>query len=295
MPMTNNSISDATRQLSLFEPILDNRIRRVEINGAICFSILDTFEYAGSQGSAKNPSKYWSVAKKQLIKQGHTLTDVLEYQFVGSDNRKKQATPVAPFKFFLRLAQIVDIAEWESIRQWMADVANERLEEEANPLLGMRNAERRIEYHKRRYLTAQLNRGETVENALEALPQRIEAVDVFKLLTDEIKLKIANPQYGKVINAEYWSMFHAKADELRKLLNSDSIRDALPPAQLALIKSAELMIREVVKHADNMTMQDLLDAIDEIVTPMGAILLNASRLAGVHHITGRPLLQARTR
>lgn len=284
----NHTDSPAVRQLSIFEVSFDSRIRRVVIDDVTYFSILDVFEY---YGKARNSRTSWATALRRLERQGFEGSrEILQHKFDGKGQR---ITPLATFKTFLRISQVTDFTEWEPIRQWMADVANERIEEELNPLLGIRNAERRIEYHKRRYLTAQLNRGETVENALDALPQRIEAVDVFKLLTDEIKLKITNPQYGKVINAEYWSMFHAKADELRKLLSSDSIRDALPPAQLALIKSAELMIREVVKNAEHMTMQDLLDAIDEIVTPMGAILLNASRLAGVHHVTGKPLLTAK--
>lgn len=287
------SVADSatkSTQLSLFTFQLDERIRRVEIDGVVHFSILDTFEYTGSIGSAKNPSVYWKNAKKHLIKQGHTLNEVLEYQFTGSDKRKKLATPVAPFKFFMRLAQAVDIAEWENVRQWMADVAHEQLEELANPLLGMRNAERRLEFHKRRYVTEQLRRGETADVALANLPQRLEAVDAFKLLTDEIKRNVINPKYGQFVNAEYKAMFSATADELRKMLESKSIRDALPPVQLDAIRSAEGMIRMIVMNATGMTMQSLLEAVDEIVLPMGALLLKASNLAGVHHVTGRPLL-----
>jgi hypothetical protein len=280
--------SQTANQLSLFTFQIDERIRRVEIDGVIWFSVLDTFEH---YGNAKNPTTSWNTALKRLQKQGFDTTrEILVYQFPASDGRKKKETPIATFKTMLRIAQVTDFDEWEHIRQWMADVAHEQLEELANPLIGMRNAERRLALHKRQYLAEQLSRGETVDAALKALPERMEAVDVFKMLTDEIKRKVAEPRYGQLINAEYWSMFNAKADELRKLLNSQSIRDALPPAQLSLIKSAELMIRDIVKQSERMTMQDLLDAVDEIVTPMGAILLKASQRAGVHHVTGKPLL-----
>lgn len=280
--------TQTANQLSLFTFQIDERIRRVEIDGVTWFSVLDTFEH---YGKAKNPTTSWNTALKRLQKQSFDTTrEILVYQFPASDGRKKKETPIATFKTMLRIAQVTDFEEWESIRQWMADVAHEQLEEFANPLLGMRNAERRLEFHKRRYVTEQLKRGETVESALAALPQRIEAVDVFKLLTDEIKRNVVNPQYGQFVNAEYMAMFKATANELRTMLDSKSIRDSLPSVQLAAIKSAEGMIRILVNNSNGMTMQDLLDAVDEIVTPMGALLLKVSQRAGVHHVTGRPLI-----
>lgn len=283
----SNPLPDS-RQLTLFDAQFDSRIRRVEIDGVMYFSILDTFEYTGSSGSAKNPSKYWADAKKRLLKQGaEVLTEVLEHRFEG---RGQRSTPIAAFRFFLRLAQVVEIAEWENVRRWMADVANERIEELNNPLIGIRNNERRLAFHRRQYLAAQIERGETIDSALRSLPDRIESIDVFKLLTNEIQKKIADPRYGQFVNAEYWAMFRAKADELQDMLNSKSIRDALPATQLQLIKSAELMIRDLVQQSDGMSMRDLLDAVEEIVAPMGAILRKACERAGVHHVTGKPLL-----
>lgn len=289
----NGSTPSASRQLSLFETAMDNRIRRVEIDGVMHFSILDTFEYSGSIGSAKNPSAYWKRAQKRLAGQGGNLTGVLDYQFTASDNRKKKETPVAPFKFFLRLVQVVEIAEWEHIRQWMADVAHERMEEDANPVLGIRNAEKRLAYHKSRYIAAQLSRGESLDAALEALPERMEAIDTYKTMMAEVKRLNERANYGQLVNAEYVNLFQHTSDQLKTILNNKSVRDALPPMQLSYVKTTEQSITMLLKNANNMSNEQLHKAFVMVSQRFGDMLAEFCDMAGVDRVTGKPLMTAK--
>ena len=273
-------------QLSLFVPQLDDRIRRVEIGSILYFSILDTFEYSGSQGSKLNPTAYWRRAEKRLKEQGASdvLTFVLQHQFPGQGQR---LTPVAPFRFFLRLAQAVDIKEWEHIRIWMADVAHERLEEEANPGLGTARAYRRD-------LERMERAGLGQHEAAERLRMRIDVVDTYKSLTAHIARVCDNKAaFGATINREYLYLFGKMADELKDILHTKNIRDALPELQLSYIKVAELNLTALLKRKDTMSIEQLLAAVTVIVKPLGEHLQTISEMLGVDLITGQPLLKGK--
>ncbi len=104
--MTDTKGLRRERQLSIFEPQFDERIRRVEIDGVTHFSVLDVLEYKGSVGSADNPSKYWKRAEKRL--RGQSKADIpglVQHQFPG---QRQRPTPVATVKAFLRIVQVVD-------------------------------------------------------------------------------------------------------------------------------------------------------------------------------------------
>ena len=82
MSTENNSTTSAnSRQLSIFTPHFDERIRRIEIDGVAYFSVLDIFEHYGSAGSASNPRQYWSNVKKRLAKQSAAVVPQVVYPF----------------------------------------------------------------------------------------------------------------------------------------------------------------------------------------------------------------------
>lgn len=271
-------MTEAT-QLSLFVPQLDDRIRRVEIEGVLHFSILDVFAYGGSAGSSDNPSKYWARAKRRLIDQGNKLPGLVDWRQDG----KGKPTPMGTFKFFLRLVQVVEISEWEPIRAWMADVAHERLEEEANPGLGTARAYRR---DLERFERAGLGHHE----AAERLRTRIETVDTYKQLSANIqRVNDYKPAIGITVNREYVELFGVVADELREILHTKNIRDALPELQLSYIKVAEMGLNAVLKQKDKMSVEQLMAAVQQVVKPLGEHLRSLCDILGIDPISGKQL------
>lgn len=272
------------RQLSIFEPQFDDRIRRVEIDGVMHFSVLDVFEFSGSVGSSDNPYQYWRNAQKRLNAQGHNLTGLIGYQFVASDGRKKKATPVGTFKFFLRLVQVVEIKEWEHIRQWMSDVAHERIEELTNPELGMSRAERR-------YIEAQQSRGMTEGDATQALLDRRDGKLGYRTTMAVVNEKCSDtPQYAKLVDTEYMAILGHIAKELQVILETKSIRDALPPLQYSYIRTAELSLREVLKSGERLPMSSIIAIARDICVPLGKTLAAVCDQSGIDVVTGRRLL-----
>lgn len=274
------------RQLSIFEQQFDARIRRVEIDGVMRFSILDIFEHYGSEGSAKSPSTYWKNIQNKLAKQGaeQVLKDVLQHRFVDSAGKTNRATPVVSFKMLLRIAQASEIKEWEALRSWMADVAHERIEEAINPTLGLDRA------HKR-FVAAQVARGATVDQAQAQIAERIEVRDGFKLLMAEVHRVVDDkPRYWEVVDTEYIELLGQTTKGLRALLNTDSIRDALPNMQRQYIKTAEVGLTELLKHKDRMAMQQVIEAAKLICHPLGQCLIDICDMLKIDRVTGESLI-----
>lgn len=225
--------------------------------------------------------------KKAMKRDGSQLGEKFHQLKAMSDDGKMYKVDVLSEQQVLRIIQEIPGRKSSVLKDWLAQVGAERLQQ-------MRNAQyNALPAREKKYVREQLKHGVDQPSALSTIPDRVEGIDVINLLKDEIKRKVPDPRYWEVFNAEYMSIFDLRADEIRELLHTKSIRDALPPTQMSIIKSSELLLLDVLTQARGMSMSDLLEAIDEIMTPMGKILRNASRLAGVHHVTGKPLLAAR--
>lgn len=233
--------------------------------------------------TAKQSIQYY----KRLVKDdgSQLLENLHRLKVMGQDGRMR-VTDVVTRKQVLRLIQDIPGKKSNVLKDWLAELGDRELQAQQDAAF---NA---LPSREKKYVREQLKHGVDQSSALATIPDRVEGIDVINLLKDEIKRKVADPRYWEVFNAEYMAIFDLRADEIRQLLHTKSIRDALPPTQMSIVKSSELMLLDVLKQASRMDMSDLLEAIDEIMTPMGKILRNASRLAGVHHVTGRPLLKA---
>src|SRR5258708_5313422 len=111
------------------KPEFSSRIRQVVINGVVHFSVFDVFALHDDPHNAR---RNWGNAKKRLEQQGFdVVSNTTQYQFINNLGKKSRATPVANFNTFLRIAQVVAFKDWEHIRQYMADLAEQHFEEAA--------------------------------------------------------------------------------------------------------------------------------------------------------------------
>lgn len=169
-------------------------------------------------------------------------------------------------------------------RRWVAQLVDERVQETANPELGMQRSERR-------YLDNQQKRGMTEAQALQALADRRDGKRDFRLLMEAVQaVCIDNPNYGALVNTEYRELFGMVASQLKAVLETDSIRDALPPLQYSYIRTAELNMRELLKASDRLTFEQVQRGMKHICTPLGQHLRDMCEIYQIDHVTGRPLL-----
>lgn len=276
-----------TKQLTLYDAMkavqsvqFDDAIRRVEVDGVVYFSILDVFQRQGSSGSAKNPAQYWKRAKARIEGQGGDITGVLERTPSGGG----KPSPYATFKMFFRIAQVVDIHEWEYIRQWMADLAHERLEEMVDPELGIDRASQR-------FINIKMARGMSKEDAKQLLAERVGSKQDYKALTDAIKLVCTDtPHYGRIINQEYLALFGAIKSELEAMLNTKSIRDELPYLSLTYLRAAEAGLKATLQQKGRLSNEEIINTAYQACVPLGQNLKALCQALGISHITGLPLL-----
>lgn len=268
-------------QLSLFTFQFDSRIRRVDVDGVTYFSIFDTFEYTGSVGSAKNPRVYWANAKKRLEKQsGDVVTGVLQHRFDGQGQRE---TPVAPFRFFLRLAQVVEIVEWEHVRQWMADAAHERLEEEANPEKAI---QRGVDSFKR-----QGKSDAWIADRLGGIGERNAFTRSMKQHIIDL---IPHIHYGQATNMVSEGLWHRDTNELRQemgLKKSQNLRDFQTRQALHYIGIAEATIAHFLDEKQSVDWQEATKIIIAVSASIGVQADQLGKMMGMDIATGKPLLK----
>lgn len=260
-----------TKQLSLFEPQFDQRIRRVEIDGVMHFSVLDIFAHCGSGGSAKNPTAYWKRVVTRIVKQGGDLTGVLDRP-VETGGRP---TPFITNKAFWRIVQVSEIKEWEPLRQWMATLAGERIEEFANPdLIQPRAIQREIEAWRGKGMSEawikQRILGRQTRNVLTATAQETHITHT--------------PQYAALTARTYTEMLGMSKAEIVKALKlsakeANVFRDHLNELALRAIDSAEVAASLWMQSLERpLTDQEQMD-----------IVIDASRelAPAFHRLAGR--------
>ncbi len=133
------------------------------------FSIIDVIEIL--TGSPR-PRKYWSALKTKLNKEGSELSQKLGQLKMEAEDGKMRLTDVADTEQLFRLIQSIPSPKAEPFKQWLAQVAAERLDEMQDPELSI---DRALEqYLKLGYSENWIN-------------QRLKSIEIRKELTDEWK------------------------------------------------------------------------------------------------------------
>ena len=222
------NISD-DRELEFF---FDDTVRKIwhKQEEEWYFSIVDTCGVLTDQESARSASTYWAVLKKRLKEEGadELLTNCKQLKMKASDGKMRK-TDVANTEQLLRIIQSIPSKKAEPFKQWLALVGKERLDEIADPELAF---ERMINTYRQKGYS---------EKWIE---QRIHAIDVRKLLTDEWKRAGIEDsrQYATLTNVltQAWSGKSVSEYKAYKGLHKESLRDNMTNIELALNQLAEV-------------------------------------------------------
>ena len=174
---------------------------------------------------------YWKELKKQLDSEGFDIYwEVVSLPF--DDGIQECVDRVTVF----RILQSIDSPKAETFKQWFAELAEERLEEIANPALA-------IERARDRYLE--------LGYSPEWIKTRIQSIVTHAQLLDEWSSRGATTkEHEKLYNSINKETFGVTVQEHKGIKNvSDgSLRDNMSPMELALINLAELTTSELHKN-----------------------------------------------
>jgi len=234
------------------KPEFSSRIRRVVISGEVHFSIFDVFAL---HDDPQNARRNWYRARKRLEEQGFdAVSNVTLHQFVDNLGRRNHATPVANFNTFLRIAQVVDFKDWEHIRQYMADLAEQHFEETA----GLSDNK---EYRKL------LSEGFTSEEAQQWLERRAAGIETRKWITEIWRKRQARGKDFAILTNRVSDIVHGKTATRRKqemgLAKYDTVRNYDAAADQYLTALTEMTAGATHEWRDSLGLPQLLEDVDD--------------------------------
>lgn len=218
--------------LKLFE---DKKIRTVwdDEQEKWYFSIVDVVAVLTD---SVDPTAYWRKLKQRLKVEGNeTVTNCHGLKMQAADG-KMRMTDVADTEQLFRLIQSIPSPKAEPFKQWMAQVASERVDQLQDPELSINQAMR--DYKRLGYSDNWIN-------------QRIKSMEVRKELTDEWQRGgINGTQYASLtdIITQEWSGHTTKEYKKLKGLKKENLRDNMTNLELALNTLAEASTTEISKQ-----------------------------------------------
>ena len=161
-----------TEMMQLFE---NHRIRTAwnEDEEKWYFSIVDVVWVLTDQPDLLHARNYWKVLKNRLHKEGNeSVTNCNQLKMVSPGDGKRYLTDVADAEQLFRLIQSIPSKKAEPVKQWMAQVAAQRVDQAIDPELSIDQAV--ADYRRLGYSEAWITR-------------RIKTIEIRKGLTDEWK------------------------------------------------------------------------------------------------------------
>ena len=152
-----------------------------------------------------------------------------------AEDGKMRLTDVADTEQLFRLIQSIPSPKAEPFKQWMAQVAAERLDQMQDPELSIEQAVE--DYRRLGYSESWIN-------------QRLKSIEVRKLLTDEWKRGgVQGQQYASLtdIITAAWSGRTTKQYKHLKGLHKENLRDNMTNVELLLNSLAEASATEISK------------------------------------------------
>ncbi|MCM1265694.1 MAG: hypothetical protein NC200_05795, partial [Candidatus Gastranaerophilales bacterium] len=232
-----------TEKLKLFE---GQRIRHIydDEKEIYYFSVVDIIAIL-IEKDYQSARKYWKVLKGRIIKEGFNELVTNCYQLkMQADDGKMRNTDVADIKTIFRIIQSVPSKKAEPIKQWLAKVGQERVQEMADPSTAIDRA--RETYKK-------LGRSD------KWIQQRMTGQETRNKLTDYWKDHEISEgeEYAILTNIihQEWSGLSVKEHKNLKGLKSQNLRDHMSEAELIFTALAELSTRQVAE-SENATGMD---------------------------------------
>jgi hypothetical protein len=171
------------------------------------FSIIDVIAVLSE---SSNPRKYWSVLKLRLKKEGSQLTTNCSQLKMQAQDGKYYKTDVADTEQLFRLIQSIPSPKAEPFKNWLAQIAKERIDEMQDPEL-------------------------SIDRSLE-LPDELKRLGIlegqqFATLTDII--------------TKYWAGITTKEYKTLKGLKKENLRDNMTNTELILNMLAEASTKDI--------------------------------------------------
>ncbi len=256
-------------QIKLFE---EKKVRAVydDVEEKWYFSIVDV---CAVLTDSTNPQTYWRVLKNRLLKEGNeTVTNCNALKLQAADGKMRK-TDVADTEQLFRLVQSIPSPKAEPFKQWMAQVAAQRLDQMQDPELGIQQS--LADYKRLGYSDNWIN-------------QRLKSIEIRKDLTDEWKRHGLEEgvQFATLTDIIYhtWAGMTAREYKKFKGLKKENLRDNMTNRELVMNMLAELSTKEISESQNPESFGDHMD-----VARQGGEIARNARME-LEAKTGKPVV-----
>jgi hypothetical protein len=121
--------------LTVIEEQAESTIRRQLVDGRWYFSVIDMI---GLLTDSPIPRNYWSLLKRRLDEEGssETHTNCMQLKMTAADGKQRK-TDCADTETLLRIIQSVPSPKAEPIKQWLAKIGAQQLQNTAWPAVAV--------------------------------------------------------------------------------------------------------------------------------------------------------------
>ncbi len=197
------------------------------------FSVVDVVEILTDSVDPKQYVKRMKSRDPELNRNWGTICTLVPLQ--GADGKIRKAM-AADMQGIFRIIQSIPSPKAEPFKQWMAQVAAQRLDQMQDPELSIDQAV--MDYKRLGYSDNWIN-------------QRIRSIEVRKELTDEWAARgVGGTQYASLtdIITQEWSGHTTRSYKNLKGLKKENLRDNMTNLELALNTLAEAATTEISKQ-----------------------------------------------
>ena len=197
------------------------------------------------------PRKYWNWLKNRLLKEDEFETSSITRQLkLKANDGKMRLTDVVDLEGMFRIIESIPSKKAEPIKQWLAHLGKERIDEEYDPEITINRA---LEAYRRKGYSD------------EWINQRLKAIDARKEFTDELKNNgiDSSKEFADLTNllTKIWSGYSVKEYKSYKGLTKESLRDNMTNMELVLNMLAEVTSTEISKSSNIKSKENAKEAV----------------------------------
>ncbi len=259
-------------QIKLFE---ENKVRAVydDVEEKWYFSVVDVVFVLVESKDYQTSRKYWNKLKQRLKEEGNETVTNCHQLKLQADDGKMRKTDVADTEQLFRLIQSIPSPKAEPFKQWMAQVAAQRLDQMQDPELGIQQA--LADYKRLGYSDNWIN-------------QRLKSIEIRKDLTDEWKRRGLEEgmQFATLTDIIYhtWAGMTAREYKKFKGLKKENLRDNMTNRELVMNMLAELSTKDISESQNPETFREHID-----VARQGGEIARNARME-LEAKTGKPVV-----
>jgi hypothetical protein len=198
---------------------------------------ISVVDVVGVLSNSNNKQTYWRKLKQRLREEGsETVTNCHALKLKAQDG-KYRLTDVCDIEGMFRIIESIPSKNAEPIKQWLAHLGSERINETFDPSITVQRA---IDtYRKKGYDE------DWIIKRIKGIQDRKKLTDVWKESGIESDI-----EYSILTNEIYkeWSGMTTKQYKEYKGLRKESLRDNMSDIEVALADLGELVTRELVKE-----------------------------------------------